>query len=73
EFGKRAFLTKVYHDKSKLVANEKNQLNYILKKHPGKVSEVKIILFQVLEFKADLYQLWLESDGVYILKKVKSF
>lgn len=71
EFGKRATFTKVYNDKAKLVANGKNQLNYILKNHTGTLSDVKIVLLQVLGFKADLYLLWLECDGVYILQKIK--
>lgn len=73
EFGKKAFPTKVYHDKVKLIMNGKNQLNYILKNHSGELSEVKITLLQVLGFEADLYQMWLERDGVYILKKIKHF
>ncbi|KAG2208915.1 hypothetical protein INT47_011055, partial [Mucor saturninus] len=57
EFGKAAVPGKLYHDKAKLLMNGKNQLNYLLSKNPGDPSEVKITLFQVLGFEADLYHL----------------
>ncbi|CEP13599.1 hypothetical protein [Parasitella parasitica] len=73
EFGKIAFQQKYYYDKQKLVTNGKNQLNQILKNYYGQPSDVKLCLLQVLGFEAVIYCMWLDRDGVYVLKKIKEF
>lgn len=70
EFGKNAIKSKLYSDKQKLVANGKNQLNCILEEYSGNPNEIKLCFIQVLGFEAAVFQLWLESDGVYILQKI---
>ncbi|KAI9472491.1 MAG: hypothetical protein EXX96DRAFT_530740 [Benjaminiella poitrasii] len=71
EFSKKAFSQKYCYDKLKLIINGKNQLNQILAKYNGKPNDIKFCLLQVMGFEAVIYCLWLEHDGVYVLRKIK--
>lgn len=73
EFGKDAIKSKLYSDKLKLIANGKKQLNCILEEYSGNPNEIKLCFIQVLGLEAEPFQLWLESDGVYVLQKINQF
>lgn len=73
EFGKKVCVSKLYHDKEKLITNGKAQLNEITKIYNGDAFDIKLCLMQVLGFEAIIYEMFLEKKGVYVLRKVREF
>ncbi|KAI7854575.1 hypothetical protein BDC45DRAFT_129833 [Circinella umbellata] len=76
EVGKRATITKYYHDRMKLAVGAKSQLNQLISKYKLSTIEatkLKICTIQILGTEAELSIFRLVGKGVYVFEKTCGF